>query len=322
MALRSEEDFLKLIDSYFPEVPNTVLLGRGDDCCIVPRGSDICLSTDLFLDTIHFRRSYFLPEDIGHKALAVNISDIAGMGGVPKGFTLELMIPDGLPDDFWPRFFQSMSTLAAEHSLTLAGGDLSRSPFLGIGMTIWGEPGPSGRLLTRGNAQPGDVLFVVGEIGMARVGLHMLEKHGANARAEWPNAVHAHLRPRPRVAEGLALAELPAVRGCMDISDGLARDLPRFLALSQQCGVDLRCDACDYHQELHRFAESHQENPTIAALLGGEDYGLLGACSPDGVSELLNAVPSAAILGTVSIESGIRLDGHPLTAQGFDHFNG
>ncbi|WP_022662729.1 thiamine-phosphate kinase [Paucidesulfovibrio longus] len=322
MPPHSEEDFLELIDRYFPNVPDTVLLGRGDDCCIIPRGSDICLSTDLFLDTVHFRRSYFQPEEIGYKALAVNVSDIAGMGAAPRGFTLELMIPDGLPADFWPRFFSGMSELAAEHELALVGGDLSRSPFLGIGMTIWGEPGRSGRLLTRGNARPGDLIFVVGEIGMARVGLSVLESLGHVAREEWPQSVGAHLRPRPRVAEGLALADLPEVRGCMDISDGLARDLPRFLALSQGYGADLDLHAYRYEPELLRLALQLGEIPAMTVLLGGEDYGLLGACAPEGKDALLNAVPGVAIVGVVSEEPGIRLDHEPLTAKGFDHFSG
>ncbi|MGE4293436.1 MAG: thiamine-phosphate kinase [Desulfovibrio sp.] len=325
MPPHSEEEFLALIDQYFPETPGTLLLGRGDDCCIIPRGSNICLSTDLFLDTVHFRRRYFLPEEIGYKALAVNISDIAGMGAMPKGFTLELMIPEGLPADFWPRFFSGMSELAAEHALPLAGGDLSRSPFLGIGMTIWGEPGASGRLLTRGHALPGDLLFVVGRLGMARVGLQMLESLGHAAREGWPRAVHAHLRPRPCVPEGLALAGLPAVRGCMDISDGLARDLPRFLALCQgetPPGADLNFTDSPFDQELLEHALHRQERPAMAAFLGGEDYGLLGACAPSGLCALRAAVPGISIIGTVTEHPGIRLDGETPTARGFDHFHG
>jgi thiamine-monophosphate kinase len=322
VQLHSEEDFLQLIDQYFPETPGSVLVGRGDDCCILPGGSNLCLSTDLFLEDVHFRRHYFSPEEIGYKALAVNISDVAGMGGVPKGFTLELMIPDGLPEDFWPSFFRGMSRLADQHGLTLAGGDLSRSRYLGIGLTIWGEPGASGRLLTRGNARPGDLLFTVGAIGKARTGLHALEEFGAQAANDWPQTVQAHLHPIPRVAEGLILADIPGVRGCMDISDGLARDLPRFLQhCAQSNGAELDFSAIQHNDELLRWTHQRDQDPDHWAWLGGEDYGLLGACSADARQELEKRLSNVAIIGTLSTTRGIRLNGISLKVKGFDHFD-
>ncbi|MEF2144460.1 MAG: thiamine-phosphate kinase [Desulfovibrionaceae bacterium] len=320
MTFRCEQDFLDLIDRHFPDTPGSARPKRGDDCCIVPRGSNLCLSTDLFLDTVHFRRSYFHPEEIGYKALAVNISDVAAMGGVPKGFTMELMIPDNMPDDFWPRFLTGMSALARKHDLTLGGGDLSRSPNLGVGMTIWGEPGPSGRFLARGDARPGDLLFVVGKIGLARVGFYSLEESGNAARDAFPEATAAHLRPRPKVAEGLALASFPQVRGVMDISDGLARDLPRFLAQSQAKGADLDLSYCTSHPEVLLYAQNHARAPHEVVLLGGEDYGLLGACSPESLRALQASLPELTVIGTATNLPGLRLHGDPLTLPGFDHF--
>ncbi|SKA80484.1 thiamine-monophosphate kinase [Paucidesulfovibrio gracilis DSM 16080] len=321
MTLRSEDDFLRLIDHYFPEKPDNVVLGRGDDCCIIQARSTLCLSTDLFLEDIHFRRAYFSPEDIGYKALAVNVSDIAGMGAVPRAFTLELMIPEKLPDDFWPRFFQGMSQLAQTYELTLAGGDLSRSAQLGIGLTIWGEPGESGRLLTRGNADPGDALFVIGNPGMARLGLNMLEQKGTAALEHWPRSVAAHLHPTPRVTEGQILSGLAGVRGCMDISDGLARDLPRFLRHCPQAhGADLDFGTVNLDPELLCWAEGSRREALRSVWLGGEDYGLLGACDTKSLPTLCAAIPEATYIGTLSATPGIRHNNAPMESRGFDHF--
>ena len=318
MKLQSEQAFLELIDSCFPTLSDTVRLGRGDDGCVIDGNARLTLSTDLFLEDVHFRRAYFSPAHIGHKALAVNLSDMAAMGAKPLGFLMNLMVPPDLDKVFFQELFTGMAALAETHGVELAGGDLSRSERLGLAVTVWGRSGPSGRFLTRGGFGPGDLLFCVGPLGLARTGLAALEKHGPDAVKRCPAACAAHLEPRPLVAEGLVLAGLEDVLGLMDLSDGLAIDLPRFLS-SGGLGADLRLDPSMLHPEV-LAASGSAEAAVEQAVLGGEDYALLGAARPKALRALQATLPGLAVLGTATSRPGIRINGRAFTGQGFDHF--
>ncbi|SNS08058.1 thiamine-phosphate kinase [Humidesulfovibrio mexicanus] len=326
----SEQDFLAVIDRHFPDRGEHVLLGRGDDCAIIgldpgqPGGGRLCLSTDLFVENVHFRRSYFSPADIGHKALAAAASDLAGMGAAPVGFALSLALPEGLDDGFLDQLLAGMAELSGRLSLPLIGGDLSRGPVLALDVVVLGRPGPSGRLLKRGQARPGDALLLLGDIGLARAGLLELECRGECDPAAWPAARAAHLRPEPRIAEGLALAQIvtadgPAVSGLMDVSDGLTRDLPRFLG---PYGADISLNGDQLHPEVAAYFSARGEDPVEAALLGGEDYALLASTSPERLPMVLAVLPQARVIGAVSSEPGVRLNSGALLRQGFDHFAG
>jgi len=331
----SEQDFLRVIDRHFPnpgQPPGQnggpgILLGRGDDCAIIDTGGPFAVSTDLFMEDAHFRRSYFAPGDIGHKALAAAASDLAGMGAQPVGFALSLAVPDdgpsGLDDSYLDAMLAGMAALAGRLSLPLIGGDLSRGPKLALDIVVLGKPGPSGRLLRRRQARPGDALLLVGDIGLARAGLMELEAKGCCVLADWPAAIMAHLRPEPRIADGLALAQImspdgPAVSGLMDVSDGLARDLPRFLGAF---GADLSLRREDLHPEVAAYFSSHGEDPVEAAVLGGEDYALLASATRQRLPAVLAELPQVRAIGRVSAEPGVRINDGQVLRQGFDHFS-
>ena len=314
--MKSEAQFLELIDGHFPREHDFLALGRGDDCAVLRGGTDYCVSSDLFLEGVHFRREYFSAADIGYKALAVNISDIAAMGAKPVAFTMDLMVPPGLPDEFWNDFFKSMAGLARQNDMVLAGGDLSRSDRLGVSISVFGAPGSTG-FLRRGNCAFGDVLFIVGDIGLARAGLMALEASGTNARNEFPAAVLAHLRPKPKVLIG-TLLNTAGVKGLMDVSDGLARDLPRFLGPG--LGANLTIESSALNGNVLAYAKSINADPVEFAFLGGEDYALLGAASPFEAGKA-RSVPGYFEIGTVTKESGIMLNGAPFENPGFDHFD-
>lgn len=354
----SEQDFLASIDRHFPnatpqDAPG-ITLGRGDDCAIIEQTGPLCLSTDLFVEHAHFRRSYFAPQDIGHKALAAAASDLAAMGAAPVGFALSLILPAAAPsaagpaamddvvndvvdDAFLDALLSGMAALSARLALPLIGGDLSGGPTLALDITVLGRPGASGRLLRRCMAQPGDALVVIGPFGLARAGLLALESAGRTARETWPAATNAHLRPEPRLSDGQALASHPAVRGLMDVSDGLARDLPRFLGAdaarnAAPLGADLAIDEAMLHPETVRFFHGQGLDPVAEAVLGGEDYALLAAVDPAGLAAVLAALPDtltdtltdtlpgALVIGSVAATPGLRLNGRPFTKAGFDHF--
>lgn len=324
----SEDEFLALVDAAFARDHPHMLLGRGDDCALLRCPARLTMTTDLFLEDVHFRRSYFTPQEIGHKALAVNLSDLAAMGSRPLGFSLGLAAPAELDTAFIAGLLGGMAALARRFDTALTGGDVSRCATLSLSITAWGEPGPA--VLRRGRAEPGDMLFTVGPVGLARAGLLALEARGRDAAAEFPEACAAHLMPEPLVDQGLALAELAgqgaAVRGAMDVSDGLAIDLPRFLSRTggqglndAPLGADL--DPAEPHAEVLRFCAASGEDPALFALAGGEDYALLGAAAPGAMDAVLAALPGAAVLGRVTAEPGLRLRGRPLRAKGYDHFS-
>ena len=314
----SEDQFLAAISARFPNVHPHMILGRGDDCALLNCPGTMAMTTDLFVEDVHFRRGYFSPQDAGRKALAVNLSDIAAMGGRPLGFSLGLAGPPDTPAAYWEGLLDGMAGLAASHDVALVGGDLNACVKIVVSITLWGEAGPSGRLIRREGAMPGDVLFVVGDVGLSAIGLEALEKRGPEAGVSWPESVAAHLRPVPKIAEGLALAEIRGVRCLMDVSDGLARDLPRLLGL--KLGADLSVEPYTLHPELLRHAEESGADPAETAVVGGEDYALLGACHHTRFLDIYTRIPGVWALGTVTTTPGIMLNGRKLTRRGFDHF--
>lgn len=323
----SEDEILACVDRHFPLAHPAVQLGRGDDCAIFKQDAHLCASADLFLENRHFRRAYFEPEDIGFKALAVNLSDIAAMGAKPVAFVLSLGLPQNLEITFLDRMFSGMAALAAEEDIALAGGDISAADRLLLSITVFGERPAGHSLLARGGAMNGDILFIIGTPGLAAVGFERLESGGRSALSEWPAACAAHLRPRPLTGAGLMLARAaynsrpPTL---MDVSDGLARDLPRLLGQnspSSALGAEIEIPADTLHPEVLRHAELMGQDPAIAAFVGGEDYALLGACAQDMAPSLQAAIPGFRRLGRITSTGRILCNGRDVAGvTGFDHF--
>ena len=327
-APSSENAVLACVDRHFAVAHPSLLLARGDDCAVLRASGPLCLSTDLFLEDVHFRRGYFTPREIGHKALAVNASDLAACGAKPLAFTLSLGLPPDAGLEMLDELFAGMAALAERLRMGLAGGDLARADKLCLSITAWGEGGgPAGanrHWLSRGGARPGDALFLIGEPGLARAGLALLEAEGRKALADWPAACAAHLMPQPLVDAGQILSRLgradhpPAL---MDLSDGLARDLPRLLDMPRSgLGAELIIPEAMLHKELVRYACGRGKDPVHEAYLGGEDYALLGACSPQLLSTLHAALPALRGIGAVTGGCCIRLNGNLAEDLGFDHF--
>lgn len=343
MVALSEDALLHTLGRYFPVQHPSLLLGRGDDCCVLRAGNPLCVSADLFIEDVHFRNSYFSPREVGHKSLAVNISDVAACGARPTAFTLCLALPPSIQMPWLEEFFAGMGELAQQHRMVLAGGDLSRADKVHISITVWGESTGNGTYLTRGGSMPGDCLFVIGELGLARAGLHLLEMQGRTALEEWPHACAAHLKPQPQVAAGLTLARMAGVSRppvLMDVSDGLARDLPRLLGLTglvelqdkgphsgaasatgAGLGAEIILPEGLLHPELIACARGRGLHPVHEAYLGGEDYALLGACAPELLPPLHAALPHLHSIGTVTDTGTILCNNASAPAgAGFDHF--
>jgi thiamine-monophosphate kinase len=268
--------------------PSWVLVGPGDDAAVIrpERGALDVLTTDAQVEGIHFDPRFVPPDAIGHRALAVNISDLAAMGAAPRAALLSLVLPDQLEVAVVDGIVDGLLRVAERHRVAIIGGNITRSPRLGseqapgplmIDVTAIGSVKPR-RILTRSGARPGDEVFVTGTIGGAAVGLQSLRTR-ANSNDPNDSNEQKYLRPEPRVRAGLLLGRNRAASACIDLSDGLADGLGQIAAAS---GVGIIVDetAIPLADGVSEFYESRGTDPLCAALAGGDDYELLFTARP------------------------------------------
>ncbi|MCA9861195.1 MAG: thiamine-phosphate kinase [Thermomicrobiales bacterium] len=306
--------------------------GIGDDAAVwrPDIGEAILITTDSLIDTIHFRTDWTTWDDLGWKSLAVNISDIAAMGGQPGLATVSLVLTgDELVADL-EELYRGMGRIAQRERVVVAGGDIVRAPRdFGIHVTVLGES-RRGRYLTRSGAQPGDVICVTGTLGAAAAGLALLQLESDDPRrtaTTAPLLVAAHTRPEPRVRAGRHALEHHA-SAAMDLSDGLFGDLPKILTAS---GVD----ATIHLAQLPVAASVRALFPDRwldFATRGGEDYELLLTVPPDRIDDLRQALSdfesTLTVIGQIDDVSASprlharTLDGRlePVRRGAFDHF--
>lgn len=270
-------------------------LGIGDDAAVLTVGGTAVATQDLLVEGVHFRRGTAAPRDLGHKALAVNLSDIAAMGAEPVAALVGLCVPPGgLRDEEVDELYGGMDALAARHGVTVAGGDVSGGPALVIAVTAIGRAVPGVSPVTRAGARAGDVLCVTGALGASAAGLLLLER--PELAAAVPAAVAgrlraAHLRPEARLAAGRSLARCGA-RAMLDISDGLSLDGLRLARASGlRAVVDAR--ALPLAEGVAEVAAAAGRDPRELAATGGEDYELLAAIPPSAVDRARRAAPCA-----------------------------
>ena len=297
-----------------------VLSGPGDDCAVVrpSTGRKLVLKVDELVERVHFDWRWFAPDDVGHKALAAALSDLAAAGARPRWFLCALGVPPGADAlRIAGGVARGMAALARRHGCTLVGGNFTRADTWSVSITALGE---ADRPRGRGGARPGDAIILVGELGKAALGLRLLRtaghRSGSRVRAA---AIRAQLRPQPLVDAGLAAGSLAAA--AVDVSDGFLRDLGHVCAASR-CGAEVEVDSIPL-DPIVRAAGIE------LALSGGEDYALLLAVRPRNVVRLLlrlrRAGAPAARIGHFATGRGIRLlEGgklRPLPKRlGWDHF--
>lgn len=312
-----------LIGALLERVPHARgLEGPGDDCALMPPARRRVITTDALIEGTHFLRAH-PPEALGYKALAVNLSDVAAMGATPEAFLLSIALPDDVEAGWWEAFCEGLGTCAREHGVLVAGGDTvrSRGP-IALTITAWGA---AERLLERAAGRPGDVLMVAGRIGRSGVGLARWladprDPPGVGEAAD-PCLWH-HLRPRPPLWAGPFAAAL-GVRCGLDLSDGLATDLPRLaLASGLLLAVDLAALPADPALDVSPIERART----------GEDYGLCVLAPPETV-EALSARGFVAIgralertneVGSAGATVLWRLGAEPIDppTPAFGHFTG
>jgi thiamine-monophosphate kinase len=328
----AEADLIRTIARLAGGPRRGVQVGIGDDGAVLEpsSGTRLIATTDLLLEDVHFRRRYAEPEDIGWKALAVNLSDIAAMGAVPRWALVALACPEDARADEVQAFYEGALALASAHDVAIVGGDTSASSGgWMINVTLLGET--TSAPLLRSGARPGDVLAVTGPLGRSAAGLAVLDSGerarglAAGARAE---VIGAHVRPRPRTTEGVWLGAAGGVRAMMDLSDGLATDLPR-LAAASSLGARVDVGRLPVDEVTRTCAHALGVDALVWATGGGEDYELLLACAPDSFHRLaagLDALTGARLtaIGHMIAEPEVRYvdgDGHDVAvAPGFEHF--
>lgn len=298
-----------------------VLLGVGDDCAILKPAADevLLVSTDLLVAGRHFPLNS-APIDIGHKALAVNLSDLAAMGAAPRGVTLGLALPEADPD-WLAGFAEGFHRLAAEYGVCLIGGDTVASPQLTIAVTVLGSARPD-QVLRRDAARAGDLIAVTGTLGDAGLGLRTVLAPDSVPAGLSP-ADRGYLRgrldrPTPRVTEGQTLAGF--AHAAIDISDGLVQDLEHLLTASG-VGAEIDLAALPLSVAARHWMALDPSVETLP-LNAGDDYELLFTLAPEDRDRL--DFP-ATVIGMIRVEpglvvrnrSGCSLD---LTWGGFDHF--
>ena len=310
-----------LIAKYFTRPVARAALGVGDDCALfgTAPGTQLAVSSDMLVEGRHFLPTV-APERLGHKALAVNLSDLAACGAKPLGFTLALALPR-VDERFLEGFARGLLALADAHACELIGGDTTQGP-LNICITVFGEV-PSGQALLRSGAAAGDDLYVSGTLGDARLALEVFRGTVALDGAAFDAVRVAMEQPQPRVALGLALRGVAT--SVIDVSDGLLGDLSHVLERSN-VGADVQVDALPRSAALRALPLALQRECTLA---GGDDYELVFTAPVQAAARVTAAAQAAQLsvtrIGRISALPGLRLidaAGRPVanTFGAFDHF--
>jgi len=302
-----------------------VFLGLGDDCAVINAGSThMLLTADMLIEGSHFERRFTTPRQLGRKAMNVNLSDLAAMGGTPRYALLSVGLPGDLEVGWFEELAAGLEEAAEPLDCDIVGGDTTRAPQIIISLALVGE---APRPVLRSRARQGESLYLTGPTGLAAAGLEVLR---AGRGAEFPRLVAAQNDPQARVRAGAALAASKLVGGMIDVSDGLARDLGHLCRLSNVAGV-LREPLLEVDPDVLLAAEALGKDPLGWVLGGGEDYELLftSLSSHEPQLSALLAENGCRLIrvGELIRGQGVGLAGdggpvRPVGGLGFDHFGG
>ncbi|MFC5924898.1 thiamine-phosphate kinase [Micromonospora vulcania] len=288
----------------------TTLVGPGDDAAVVaaPDGR-VAASTDVLVDGRHFRRDWSSARDVGHRAAAANLADIAAMGATPTALLVALCMPADLATGWAEELADGLATEAATVGASVVGGDMSASPTLTVAVTALGDLGGRAPVL-RSGARPGDVLALAGRTGYAAAGLTVLSRGFRTPRL----LVEAYRRPEVPYSAGPQAARLGAT-SMIDVSDGLLADLGH-VAVASRVAIDLRRDAFEVPAQMADTARALGVDPYTWILAGGDDHALAATFPP-----AVALPPEWRPVGLVTAGAGVTVDGAPYDGPGgWDHF--
>lgn len=300
-------------------VPDPSWVGIGDDCAVIPLSpetggapaSELLVSTDMLVEGTHFLMEDISPRQLGWKSAAVNISDIAAMGGKPIATFLSLALPKTLPEQWMQEFMEGYNEISEKYGAALLGGDTTCSPDrICINVAVLGTC-PRGKARLRSAARPGDLVCVTGTLGDSAAGLRLIL---GGQKGAAPRLMDRHYTPTPRVEEGLALSCLPGVHAMMDISDGVGSDLRHIL---DESGVGARIDTgkLPISKELQALCSEKGWDPKELALSGGEDYELLFTMDPQETPDI-----PYTVIGEITANPTVTWEGGSRDYMGYKHF--
>jgi thiamine-monophosphate kinase len=292
------------------------------------RNKHLVVTTDAIVEGVHFSRASSGPADIGHKALAVNLSDLAAMAATPRWALLSLVLPGSWLVADVEDMVDGLSALAGRHGVSVVGGNITRTEGpLVVDVTAGGEVGPR-RWLTRGGARAGHEIYVSGTIGGAAAGLEMLRAGVSDEGSGIGGCIARHRRPEPRVRLGVAMGRARAARAAMDLSDGLA-DALRQVAAASNVGVRIEGDRLPIASGAREWWMARGIDPVTAAVEGGDDYELLYAVPPRSGGALRSvarhvADPPLTKIGVFTKDPRALVIARPgkedALPEGFEHF--
>lgn len=276
-----EFGFIERFKPMFAHLVPSDVISIGDDCAIIPANDreDWLVTTDLLMEDVHFLRDAITPEQLGYKALAVNLSDIAAMGGTPIGSFLSIAIPADMEVEYLDGIMRGFHILSEKYNCPLLGGDTTKSvKKLAINVCVMGKCA-RGTARQRSMAQVGDAICCTGLLGDSAGGLQSIFKQ-ARITEDVRYLIEKHHAPEPRMAEGQWLATQTGVQAMMDISDGIASDLKHILKASG-VGASLQLDAIPLSRQLQTVSQELGFDALEQATGGGEDYELLLTVATD-----------------------------------------
>ena len=284
--MKSEFEFIKSAKNLaerFVCNPKIAKIGIGDDCAVLPKDSktDLVITADLLIEEIDFRLEWTKPEFIGHKSLAVSLSDVASMGAKPIWAMLSIGIPTKIwKTDFVEKFYDGYLRLAQKFGVELVGGDVSKSPDKIVIDSVVGGEIKKNKAILRSGAKVGDLIFVTGELGGAAGGLKLFRdgfRYNSREKIWRKHLLLKQMKPMPKVSDGQFFSENNLANAMIDLSDGLSSDL-MHICLASNVGAKIFADKIPFDKKLKPLTESHAEKIDFA-LNGGEDFELLFTAS-------------------------------------------
>lgn len=326
-----ERELIRLFSQKIPSVKIPGLIGIGDDCAAIPLSNDASLlvTCDTLVEGIHFLKNASAPESIGYKALAVNVSDIAAMGGDPQWAFLSLALPPMTSVSWVMRFFEGFQSIAQKYPILLMGGDTTSSPdSIVITVTLIGSQ-KNQTIKKRSEVVVGDIIAVTDTLGNSAVGLQCLLNSINLENDLVRNMLRSHFFPIPPLAEGQWLAQHPEVHAMIDVSDGPDIDLAQLVEQSH-VGIDVDIDTLPLSNELQLICKENEWDPYTFAATGGEDYVLIVAIDSKKFNHVNNdffirfGKPLTAIGKATNAHKTVRYQKekkeYTLLKRGYEHF--
>jgi thiamine-monophosphate kinase len=323
-----EFGFIKRIEKGCLVRDKKVVRGIGDDCCVFKTSAEMAslLTTDMLVEKVHFLLNATSPYKLGRKSLAVNLSDIAAMGGTPREAVISIAIPETIDVAILDGLYDGMKSMAKEFEVNLLGGDTTSSPeHLVINIALVGEAAED-EILYRSGAGEGDLIFLTGPVGSSAAGLDMIVK-GRETKG-WEELIEAHQDPYPHIKAGRIIASMKVANSLIDVSDGIAADLGHICTESG-LGAILKERMIPTTDKFREYCKRFHEDSNHLSLHAGEDYVLLGTVVPKSAAALRAALESEGLefyeIGQMVAESGLkfRTSENSLVSigtRGWDHF--